>query len=73
MKALYKRILSIAVALVLVLSFVPVRASAAELAYSSFYGRSALSKMSRGSTYVTAYDRIYDCIEGREKSYPSQT
>lgn len=60
--------ISFAVALIMILSFVPVRASAAELAYSSFYGRNALSKMSKGSTYVEAYDRIHDCVEGRKPS-----
>ena len=68
MKALSKRIVSFIITLVLIVSLVPVRAEAAELGYDSFYGRSALSAMSRGSTYVTAYDRIYDCVENRAAS-----
>ncbi|MBQ4067265.1 MAG: hypothetical protein IJD22_06440 [Clostridia bacterium] len=62
-----KRFLSMALAIIISVSLfvsgVPVFAASSELTVNDFYGRTALSKMSRGSTYVAVYDHLYECVE----------
>ena len=64
------RIFTVVLCVVLLICAFPLSVFAANkitpLQKSEFYGRSALSKMPRGSVYVKAYDRMVDAIKNRE-------